>query len=295
MRTAPFSAGVDLYSADEIARASGANDADVRAIIESGRVTSFRGYVAPTEAAALVRRLIRGAGESSAERSPLTGPRIAARRSEWGLAFSIVGHVAAILFLTLGMAALSLTARDTEERIIPTLPSNLVFLVLPGPGGGGGGGGMLEAPVPPPPAAEDPRPPRPRATPTPPVTFRRPPPTYVRSTKRPRRCRRLGASNRATPQASVAPAPPVVQAPIVPAPAPRLDTLGVMASVSTATSAGIGTGGGAGSGSGNRVGFGDRTGAWGRLGRRNRRRTVPARQRHRAATADSGGPSELHG
>ena len=139
MRTAPFSAGVDLYSAAEIARASGVDDADVRAIVESGRVTSFRGYVAPTEAAALVRRLIRGAGESSAERSPLTGPRVAARQSEWGLAFSIVGHIAAILFLTLGVAALTLTARDTEERIIPTLPSNLVFLVLPGPGGGGGG------------------------------------------------------------------------------------------------------------------------------------------------------------
>ena len=146
MRTAPLSAGVDLYSAAEIARASGTAEADVRAIIESGRVTSFRGYVAPAEAAALVRRLVRGAGESLAERSPLTGPRMSARRGEWGLVFSIVGHVAAILFLTIGMAMLTVNARDTEERMIPTLPSNLVFLVLPGPGGGGGGGGVLEAP-----------------------------------------------------------------------------------------------------------------------------------------------------
>ena len=158
MRNAPLSAGVDLYSAVEIARASGAAEADVRAIIESGRVTSFRGYVAPAEAAALVRRLVRGAGESPSERSPLTGPRVSVRRSEWGLVFSTLGHAGAILFLTVGVTMLSVSARDTEERVMPTLPSNLVFMMLRGPGGGGGGGGALEAPVPPPPATEDSRP-----------------------------------------------------------------------------------------------------------------------------------------
>ena len=259
MRTAPISAGVDLYSAPEIARASGANEADVRAIIESGRVTSFRGYVPPSEAAALVRRLIRGAGESSSERSPLTGPRVAARRSGWGLAFSVVGHIATLLFVTLGVAALALSARDTEERIVPTLPSNLVFLMLPGPGGGGGGGGMLQAPAPPAPAAEDPRPPRPRATPTPPVTLRRPPATYVRSTKRlpVPQPRRVEPRDTETP---AAPVPPVVQAPVVPAPTPRLDTLGVVASVSPTTSAGMGIGGGAGSGAGTGSGSGTGSG-----------------------------------
>ena len=255
MRTAPLSAGVNLYSAAEIARASGTAEADVRAIIESGRVTSFRGYVAPAEAAALVRRLVRGAGESASERSPLTGPRVSVRRSEWGLVFSVLGHAGAILFLTIGIAMLSVNARDTEERVIPTLPSNLVFQVLPGPGGGGGGGGAREAPVPPPPATEDPRPPRPRATPTPPVTVRRPPPAYVRSTKRlpvppPRRIEPRDA------EPPAAPVPPVVQAPIAPAPSPRLDTMGVMASVSPATSAGMGVGAGAGSGAGTGSGSG---------------------------------------
>jgi hypothetical protein len=141
MRTAPFSAGVDLYSAGEIARASGHGEADVRAIIESGRVPSFRGYVAPAEAAALVRRLVRGTGESSSERSPITGPRISPRRSEWGLLFSAAGHVTAVAFMTLGIAMLSVSTRDTKERIVPTLPANLVFRMLPGPGGGGGGTG----------------------------------------------------------------------------------------------------------------------------------------------------------
>jgi TonB family protein len=259
MHTAPLSAGVDLYSAAEIAHASGADEADVRAIIESGRVTSFRGYVAPAEAAALVRRLIRGAGESASERSPLTGPLVSGRRSEWGFVFSFVGHLGAIAFLTLGVAALTVSARDTDERVIPTLPANLVFLMLPGPGGGGGGGGMLQAPAPPAPATEDQRP-RPRATPTPPVTLRRPPPTYVRSTKRlpvppPRRIEPRDT------QTPAAPVPPVVQAPIAPAPTPaRLDTMGVMASVSTATSAGMGIGGGAGSGTGTGSGSGSRPG-----------------------------------
>jgi protein TonB len=254
MRSAPLSAAVDLYSASEIARASGVSEAEVQAIIASGRVTSFRGFVAPQEAAALVRRLTRGTGESSTERSPLTGPCTPARRSEWGLVFSVVAHAAAVLALTLGIAALSVTARDTDQRVIPTMPSHIVYMMLPGPGGGGGGGGMLQAPVPPPPAVHEPEP-RPRATPTPPVSVRRPPPTYVRSTKRlpvppPRRIEPLDIETPA------APVPRVVQAPIVAAPAPRLDTMGVMASVSTATSAGMGIGGGAGSGRGTGSGSG---------------------------------------
>ena len=258
MRTVPSSAAVDVYSAAEIARASGAAEADVHAIIDSGRVTSFRGFVPPAEAAALVRRLTRGAAESSAERSPLTGPRAPRRPSEWGLVFSAAAHVAAVLMLTLGATALSLGAKDTEARIVPTLPSDLVFLMLPGPGGGGGGGGALEAPTPPPPAVEEPTPPRPRATPTPRVTIRRPPPTYVRSTKRlpvppPRRIEPLDVETPAPP------VPVVVQAPIAPAPAPRLDALGVMASVSKTASAGMGIGGGAGSGAG--TGSGPGTGA----------------------------------
>ena len=107
---------------------------------------------------------------------------------------------------------------------------------------------MREAPVPPPPAVEAPRPQR-RVTPTPPVTLRRPPPTYVRSTKR----LPVPPPRRVEPQdlpRPGAPVPPVVQAPIAPATTPRPDTLGLMASVSPAQSSGIGAGGGVGTGEG---------------------------------------------
>ena len=259
MRAVPISAGVDLYSAAEIARASGVKEAEVRSIIDSGRVTSFRGFVAPAEAAALVRRLVRGTGESTSDRSPITGPRVAARRSEWGLAFSAAGHAIAVLTLTFGIAMLKLSARDTEQHVVPTLPSNLVFQMLPGPSGGGGGGGLVQAPQPPPPAVEAPKPRPTRVTPTPPVV-RRAPPIYARSTKRlpvppPRR---VEIRNTETPVPP--PVPPVVQAPIAPVPTPQPDTLGVMASRSTGTSAGPGIGGGAGTGAGTGSGSGSGSG-----------------------------------
>jgi protein TonB len=259
MRTDRTAVGrFDLFSADEIARASGAGAAVVRALIASGRVVSFRQLVAPADAAALVRRLSRGAAETARDRSPLTGSPVSRPRSAAGHAMSLVAHAAAVASLLLA-ARLGLTSPDTEQRVIPTLPSDLVYLMISGPGGGGGGGGLRQNLEPPPPAVEDTV--RPRVTATPIVSIRRPPPRYVRSTARlPRPVeQRLDPRDVETPLQEL---PPTVQAPVatVAAPAPRLAPMGLIASVSTALSAGPGIGGGAGSGRGTGAGSGDGAG-----------------------------------
>ena len=129
---------VEVFSAEEIARVAGVDAGEVRAIIDSGRVVSFRQFVAPAEAAALVRRLSRGTVETPADRSPLTGTPVRSRPGAFGHAISLTVHVAGALLLVFG-AALGLTSDDTEQRVFPPAPpSKLVYLMIPGPGGGGG-------------------------------------------------------------------------------------------------------------------------------------------------------------
>lgn len=247
----------ELFSAEEIALAAGVDLSDVQAILQSGLVVSFRQFVAPPEAVALVRRLSRGESPDPTERSPLTVVPPTKRRSGLSLFASSLVHVTAAFMI--GYASLSgwLSPNDTEQDIRPLPPARIVYLMSPGPGGGGGGGG-LRMPTAAPAAMRKAPTPLVLKTASPVVPVRRPPP--VRSTAR---LPQPVPPPRVEPKPIDVPRPApsqVVQAPVVPVPADPVDTAGVLASRSTAPSAGPGVNGGVGVGVGTGLGEGDGSG-----------------------------------
>lgn len=244
----------EVYSAEDISLAAGVPLDQVRGLMEGGYAVAFRGFVAPAEAVRLVR-LLKGERADGHDRAPVGVLPKRRRRQTVPLVVSVALHTLMLaLFVTAGVLGL-LTPNDTEETLPTDKPIKLVFMMAPGPGGGGGGGGV-QAPSPPPPIQRKAPVPIPKRI-SQPVTIvhRPPPPAPVRPTPH------------IDPPPVMAPLPPerpripppqMVIAQIVPMASSPVDSVGVMATPSpaTTTSQGSGTGGGAGSGSGTGAGEG---------------------------------------
>lgn len=245
----------ELFSATEIAAAGGVSEDVVHRLLEAGQVVSFRGFVAPSDAAALVSRLKNGRVDLQADRAPLTTLRAPRARRGVPLVASALAHGAGLVLLVWAAAA-GLFASDTEQYLVDPSAAHLVFLISPGPGGGGGGGG-LQMPAPPPQAKLESHAPRP-ALPSPIIRVRRDPP--VRSTTR---LTRQVTPPRVVPQPidKLAPPPPqVVQAPVVQAPADPVSNPGLLMAKTSVNSSGPGLSGGVGFGAGSGLGEGDGSG-----------------------------------
>jgi protein TonB len=244
----------EVFSAREIAQASGVSTADAEVLLTSGAVASVDGQFVETDEAVRAVLLLRGvpAGPARARQlfSPLLG---SSRRPSGPLTASGLLHVTAF-----GLAVLMLgtTGRATPQPERTNL-ARLVFLVKPGPGGGGGGGGLRQ-----------PEPPRPallkgtsaikspvpverairKPVPDPPVRPNPTPPPVVQPVERP--------VEPPPPVAKPDPVPPVV-APVVSAPAePRTQVGRLDPNAAPSASQGSGNGGGAGTGSGTGTGEG---------------------------------------
>ena len=247
----------DVFTAREIARAAGVSVREVKALIDTGSVSSGRVFVAPREAVRAVR-LLRG----SRAPTDLFQPPAAAHRSP-GRALVASGALHAAVLAGLVLVTTMELASAPPERVPDPTPVRLVFFATPGPGGGGGGlrqpapppraelkgKSELKSPVPPPrPVTRKPAP-EPRKVPPPPV---RPPPV-----ERPVEPPAPTVVARAAPLPQ--PLPHVVAALATAAADPR-DRAGVLAeSASDVESSGPGTGGGTGTGHG--TGIGDSSGS----------------------------------
>ncbi len=244
----------DVFNADEIARAAGADAGDVRALLASGRVPTIDGrFVAAPEAVAVVRSLRKVAPLPILEPALFQAPARERREPGVPLAGSALVHG-----LMLGGFALLLSVGATSPQPIPRFETtHLVFLPLPGPGGGGGGGGLKE---PTPPARAElkgtsrmrsPVPAResvqgPKTEPAPVIPE---PPVAVPKPAEP-----------PPPPQEPDPAPPVV-APVATVAADTRDTRGLPDDRPDAVeSHGSGAGGGAGSGTGTGLGEGEGAG-----------------------------------
>ena len=242
----------DVFTAREIARAAGASIGDADALLASGLIASRDGGLTATAEAVRAVRMLRGQQAGPAPERTLFSPLHSSGRRR-GVPLTASGFLHAALGAML-LTAFGMTSQTVVETQ-PATPPRLVFLVKPGPGGGGGGGGLRQ-PAPPRPAKlkgtsalkspvpveravrrpvpEPPRPPRPD------------PP--VRPVERP--------VEPPPPVAKPDPTPPVV-APVVSAPADRLEQPGVLTPAPAASaSQGPGSGGGSGSGSGTGIGEG---------------------------------------
>lgn len=248
------SPGSEVFSAREIARASGVATADAEALLTSGAVATVDGEFVETDEAVRAVLLLRGLPAAVPHERQLFSPVLAKTRQPGGpLTASGILHATAF-----GLAVLML---GTTGQVVPqaerTEQPRLVFLVKPGPGGGGGGGGLRQ-----------PEPPRPallkgtsalkspvpvervvrKPVPEPPAKPKPTPPPVVQPVERP--------VEPPPPVAKPDPVPPIV-APVVSAPAePRTQTGSLDPAATPSASQGSGVGGGAGSGSGTGTGEG---------------------------------------
>ena len=141
----------DVFTARDIARASGASPHVVADFIASGAIRSvdgeFVGYADAVEAARCLRSglplasLSTAAAVTATPGSLFSRARGAQRSARMPAAASAVVHGAVLGGLLLAtLVPLGSSAANTLET--PTEKMRLVFLNLPGPGGGGGGGGL---------------------------------------------------------------------------------------------------------------------------------------------------------
>ena len=248
----------DVYTAGDIAKATGVSESRVAQLIARGEIRSIAAqlpiagdpslgsYVAHDEAVRAVRALKNGntvavAGALGLGRELFAQGVRSERATTLPLIVSTSLHgiaIATILFVaSLGFAV----ADERTEPVKEPEPMRMVFLVQPGPGGGGGGGG-LKMKTPPPKAArkgvEKISSPLPaRKLPPPPQPIAKPPDPPKPLDAKP------------------------VQAPMPSKRAEPENTDGLMAKVpETAPSQGAGTGGGVGSGQGTGLGQGDGNG-----------------------------------
>lgn len=243
----------EVFTVDELARATGASRDHLSALAASGQIRLIPGtrFIAPDEAIRWGRQLRRTAIEVDVTPAGLfehqTGP-LANRRARAPAIVSTLVHA------TLVAIAFLLTVRGvdttvTEQKMLE--PVRLVFVVSPGPGGGGGGGG-LRNPLPPPKVER--RGAQPKRTTVPAVTLKPVMTTAKRDTRPPKR---------PTPAAApVVPPKPVERepdplpsnvlvAPVVASASDARDREGLIEKgQGNANSQGSGTGGGVGSGHG---------------------------------------------
>jgi TonB family protein len=248
----------EVFTLDELARATGASRDHLRALVTSGHLPLIPGthYIRADEAVRVGRHLRRAAPAVPVSAPTLFEPDSNALGPRRGAAPALVSS---LLHATVIIAAFLITARPagTATTEVKTEPARLVFVVAPGPGGGGGGGG-LRSPLPAPRVQR--RGPEPKRTTVPLVT-----PRPVVTTAR----RDITPPRRPTPIAApvVTPKPPerepeplpsnVLVAPVVASASDARDREGVIEKArGEANSQGPGAGGGAGTGQGTGSGEG---------------------------------------
>lgn len=246
----------EVFSTDELARATGASPAEISSWVEAGAIVALPGdgvtWLSAKEAVRAGRAIRRGtiaAALPIVDRDALAmfgGHTESVRAYKGPLALSSSLHAsliaAIVLATTLGLGQAS--AVSESESVRPE-KMRLVYLALPGPGGGGGGGGLKQK-LPPPkarregkrtidsplPARETPVVPDPRPTPPEPEP----------------------------PKVEPEPLPPV-EAPVATVAANTETTPGVLEqSPATAPSRGPGSDGGVGTGTGVGLGEGEGSG-----------------------------------
>jgi periplasmic protein TonB len=251
------SAAAEVFTAHEIARASGVSVRAVRELLDSGQVPLLPGgYVAAKQAVKCVR-VLRGETVAPERRELFAPPKYGERSPGAGIAGSTLLH-ASLLAGLIVMTSFGLTATEEQTPKLLT-PTRMVFLATPGPGGGGGGGGLkqpkppakaemklktaMKSPVPPPKPLTTKKPDPERVVP--------PPPPVVQPVAKPVE----------PPPPPVRPAvTPQVVAPVVTASSDPRDRAGIPTEVAAESeSQGSGSGGGAGTGQG--TGLGEGTGA----------------------------------
>ncbi len=247
---------VEVYTIEEVARASHVPVGHVRDLIRAGQAIESRGFIGQDDAVHLVRLL---SGRGKADRVARAPVRLASpprRRSVPSLLASGLLHAGLVALLLLITSLGLLNARDTEQVVKDDTPIRLVYLMSPGPGGGGGGGG-LKAPTPAPKIERKPPKPKPRPTPSPvPPRVRRPPPRRPKPLPPPPPVEQPRIEPLVVPTTPE----PVVQAPVQALPADPVERPGVLDGAATAPSNGPGTGGGTGTGSGTGMGEGNGAG-----------------------------------
>lgn len=152
-------AAPEVFSAEELARATGLPVRRIRALIRTARIPTMDGrLVARRDAVRACRALRAGRlpGASGSTRGRLFQPATGSTRSgrSTGLSLVMAGSVhatALVVVLVLASVAVPEAVPETSRLLSPA-PVHLVFVAEPGPGGGGGGGGTREPA--PPPAAE---------------------------------------------------------------------------------------------------------------------------------------------
>jgi TonB family protein len=164
--TDPTTLAPDVFSASDLARATGASPVEIAAWIEAGMIrplqTRGRGvWLSAAEAVRAGRAIRRGttaatlpiADREAEEMFGAPTESIRAYKGPLALSTSLhAGLVAAIvLATTLGLGQASAVS-DSEP--VQAEKMRLVFLALPGPGGGGGGGGLKQK-LPPPKAKRE--------------------------------------------------------------------------------------------------------------------------------------------
>jgi TonB family protein len=241
----------EVFTADEVARATGSSPEQVEELIASGDFQTVAGtaYFSVSEAIRLGRQIRRRQREAPLAPAAIFAGEHGVMGNHWRPAFgSSIVH-AVMLATVLLLSTLHANPAETEVRT--SEPARMVFLVSPGPGGGGGGGG-LRNPLPAPRLERKAPAPR-RATSVPTVTLR-PVVTTKRDVPPPKRPTPAAAPTVAaqpsTPEPAPLPTVPVV-APVVATASDARDRQGVIErGHGNAESEGSGTGGGAGTGQG---------------------------------------------
>ena len=141
----------EVYSADELARASGAAPRVVRRLIAAGEIATLDGaLVAQREAVRAVRRLRRA---PLLLRRPVFGGALIERGDEDPSSAAVSAAVSTLTHGAVISLAILLTAQASPaaDQPVPDAgpPPRLVFVAEPGPGGGGGGGGLRQPALPP--------------------------------------------------------------------------------------------------------------------------------------------------
>jgi periplasmic protein TonB len=247
--------GPDVFTLDELARATGAPLLQVQAWAEMGAIRTLpvgngRRWLSRSEAVISGRAILAGtlavamasSGRPDLFQEKSGGPR--AFRTPLALSSSLhASLVVALAFAaSLGVGRAATPAADA--RLEPGR-LRLVYVALPGPGGGGGGGGARQQT--PPPLARR----RGAQSLSSPLPVRKPPelprPVEIRPDPEP-------------PLAPPEPLPPV-EAPVVASAPDETDRAGIMEEVAPdEPSRGPGTGGGVGTGAGTGIGNGEGTG-----------------------------------
>jgi TonB family protein len=229
--------GVEVYSADEIARAVGVSRRDVVAAV--GGAARF---VSQADAVRVGRALARAQRERSAiataSRSVTLSPDAGheTKPNRLPVMISSVVH-AAVIAAAMFVATIHLGPGTLFDAANAREMVHLVFTTEPGPGGGGGGGGLRQ-PAPPPRAMR----------------------AGAHASSSPVQVRPMPKATELPKKLRVQPLPAIV-APVVALPADPRDRAGVLEqSRSPADSHGPGQNGGAGTGSGSGAGEGNGAG-----------------------------------